>query len=118
MSIILHPPELSKGERLFLHRRRKGLTWFEAAEFWKVPGKKYRQWEADEREKAPYVNISAPNVIEECILQRRRWKITQGRLAKKLNLSRAWVNQMENGSADKYRLVLFWQNMNGQPPVA
>lgn len=117
MSIILQPEELTKGERLFLNRRRKGLTWYQAAEFWKVPGKRYRLWESDAVDNAPSVNVPNLEPREECIIQRRRFKITQERLGKELNLSRAWINAMENESADPARLVFFWTRLKGNKPA-
>lgn len=117
MSVILQPEELTRGERLLINRRRKGQTWYQAAEARNIPGKRYRLQEADKVPNAPFVPANHLTKLEKCFLQRRRWKITQKALGEDLNLSRAWVNQMENGSADPARLIYYWQSLNGEKPA-
>lgn len=119
MSIILQPGELTRGELLFIIRRRRKLTWYKAAEKWKVAKRLYRGWEKDTIPGAPRATVYNVTQIEKCTIQRRRWKITQDQLAKEIKMSRAWINQMEKGVSEPARLIFYWKKLNGQrPPIA
>lgn len=117
MSVILQPGELTNGEKLFLDRRRSGNTRVQAAKKWKVSKNEYIIWEKNDSESIPFVKMNDVTSIEMCVIQRKRWKITQDHLAKELNLSRSWVNQMEKGSSEPARLIFYWRRLDGQRPL-
>tara|TARA_R110000772_G_scaffold20306_2_gene56337 strand:+ start:474 stop:641 length:168 start_codon:yes stop_codon:yes gene_type:complete len=47
--------------------------------------------------------------IEECVLKRRRCHMTQDDVAKELDMSRLWVNRMEQGIEPAERLIAYWR---------
>lgn len=99
----------TKGESLFLARRRAGINQVEAAQRHGVHVDKYREWEADERTKdQPWARLGALKINEVCVLLRRRAGITQRQLAETMGCTRLWINQMERGEAPADRLREHW----------
>lgn len=100
----------SKGESLYIHRRRRGLNQVEAAATYGVHPDIYREWEADKRTKGqPWRNNGKLKINEVCVLMRRRAALTQRALAATLGCTRLWVVQMENGEAPADRLRDHWR---------
>lgn len=111
MSVPVADTELkpSKGESLFLGRRRANLKQAEAAEKYGVHVDIYREWEADRRTAdQPWQRLGNIKLHEKCVILRRRAKLTQRALAEKMGCTRLWVNQMENGDAPAVRLRDYW----------
>ncbi len=99
----------TKGERLLLHRRRKGLNQIEAAKEYGVPPDRYREWEADRRlDDQPRRHLGEVKPHEVCFLLRRRAGKTQREVAAAIGCTRLWVIQMEGGKAPVERLVEYW----------
>lgn len=99
----------TKGESLFLARRRAGINQIDAAARHGVHPDVYREWEADKRTKdQPWKRLGALKINEVCVLLRRRAKMTQRQLAVTMGCTRLWVIQMENGEAPADRLREHW----------
>lgn len=99
----------TKGESLFLARRRAGINQIEAAKRHKVAPDTYRDWEADKRTKdQPWARLGKLKIHEVCLILRRRAGLTQRRLAVSMGCTRLWVIQMENGEAPAERLREYW----------
>lgn len=99
----------TRGESLFIQRRRKDQTQVEAAADYNVSADTYREWEADRGENVPRAVLGQLKPHEMCVLMRRRAKLTQKQLAGKVGCTRLWVIQMENGEASPDRLVAYWR---------
>jgi DNA-binding XRE family transcriptional regulator len=109
--------QLSTSEKLLIYRLRKGLSQKEMAEKVKIPYRHYLSVEKGflpENKKFPaYVmNIAKLSNLEECIILRKRSKLSQLELGKELGVSRQWVNEMEKGKQDAERLLEFWRTKN------
>lgn len=104
-----NPLKLTRGERLFIWRRRKGINQEHAAYRFKVHVDIYRDWERDKREKdQPSMNAGSLSISETCVILRRRAGMTQRELADKMEITRLWVIQMEDGVAPIDRLRRYW----------
>lgn len=100
----------TKGESLFIARRRKNINQSEAAEHFGVHVDIYREWEADRRVKdQPWQRLGNLKFHEVCVILRRRKKWTQLQLADRIGCTRLWVVQMEAGEAPADRLRDFWR---------
>ena len=100
---------LTEAEKLFLWRRRLGLTQMEAAIKLGVSTDQIWTWEdGNMKIPMPTINVVSPNDVEICVLKRRRANMTQKEVAKQLKVSRLWVNKMESGDVSVDRLVSFW----------
>lgn len=103
---IINP---TKGESLFIARRRAGLNQMEAAEEHGVHVDTYRDWEADKRTKdQPWKRLGALKIHEVCVLLRRRAGKTQRQLSASMGCTRLWIVQMETGEAPADRLREYW----------
>lgn len=109
MSEIEH---LRPQEKLILYRRRRGLTQAQMAKENKLSLKAYQKRETG---KTP-PSLSPPNIeindltdAERCFLYRKRCSITQAEIAKDLNLSRYYVNQMELNKVSCDTLLWYWE---------
>lgn len=100
----------TKGESLFLWRRRQGLSQPEAAAQFKVSVDTYREWEADQRTKDQPRQLlgGALKPHEVCVIKRRREKLTQREVGRRMGCTRLWVHQMEAGQGPVERLREFW----------
>ena len=105
---------LTRGEILFILRRRNGCTQSIAGEVIGVNRYEYGKIERDMSE-TKLIPDSRPLVFsqlsdsEKCTLIRKREGVTQKELASTLSMSRFWINQMELGRADPCVLVSFWE---------
>lgn len=99
----------TRGESLFIARRRKGLNQIDAAAARGVHPDVYRAWETDQRtHDQPYQRLGALQLNEVCVVVRRRAKKTQREVAKALGCTRVWVNRMETGMEPAERLREYW----------
>lgn len=103
--------KLSKGERLYLERRRRGESTTEAAARYGVGRNKFANWERerDAVSDAPSVSLkSEPKPHEACQILRRRAGLEISELAEQVGVSRYWLRQMESGQVSVSRLVQHW----------
>lgn len=98
----------SRGEALYVWRKRRGLNQVRAAEQHGVTPDKYREWEADRGEDIPRKLVGRLRLNEVCALLRRRKGQTQAQLAEELGCTRYWVVTMENGDGSLDRLLAHW----------
>lgn len=101
------PPE--RHERLFLYRRRNGLTIDQFAYQLRVSQMQYRRWEAGEVKGIPDIEIDELSTIEKCILLRRRANLTQTMVAQRMGIAVIGVVRMEAGLIKIDDLVKFWR---------
>lgn len=106
MSTVITP---TIPESLILHRRRRNLNQFEAADLFGVTYDAYREWERKGSEMGPRQQVGHLKPYEVCYLQRRRTGKTQKEIAKTIGTSRLWVLRMEAGQAPVGRLRDFWK---------
>lgn len=102
--------DLTKGERIFLARKRDGLSMAEAAKNHEISLLHYRQWEHDSAEvdDAPTVPLGTLSLTEEFMILRRRSGKTVAELAGELECCPWWFRQMELGEVNSDRLKKFW----------
>ncbi len=106
---MLEISNLTNGEKLLIWRRRCGLTQPEAALRYRLTVKRYRNWEKGRHFWDPEIDVEMPLYErEKCLLLRRRRNWRQAEVAKKMNMSREWVNMMERNEASVEPLVKFW----------
>ena len=106
---------LTRPEKFYLDRRRRKASQSTEAHARGVGLHPYENLEKGRTEHASTRYLSAPKVRdvtpqEWCYVLRRRAKVTQSELAKRLGMSRAWVVAMEEGTGDCSPLVWYWTN--------
>jgi len=110
--MLVSPDRLTYGERLFLNRRRSGLTQAAEAKRRGVSLYRYAKWELDAdtggSTKIPLINRLFPH--EECIVHRRRCGMTAEQVASKMGCCTFWVRRMEKGQVPHSRLYAFWSS--------
>ncbi len=101
---------LSKGERLFIVRRRLGETQAQAAKRHNISMSLYSLWERDRRDATtPVVGIGDDLArFEKARILRRRKGITQIELSQRIRCSEEWVKLMERGKANGKALFEYW----------
>jgi len=99
--------DLTRGERLMVDRRRRGLSQVEMSTFLKVGLRQYRKWERDE-EDAPNKGVGKLALHERCYMARRRASVERQQLAKRMKCSRLWITLMETGRAPVEALAEYW----------
>jgi len=105
---------INNSEKLFLERRRDGLSQAEVADKLGVSQTTYAK-----REKFPFRTSDTENeymkvkVNEACVVLRRRESMKQIDIAKRLGVCRYTVNKMEKGQVDCARLAQLWQDYSG-----
>ena len=105
--MLLKVSELSRGQKLWLERRRKGQTQKQAAKRHKVKLPVYREWEAD-KEKGPVVKVGKLADHEQCVLKRRTEELTAASVAEDLGCCRYWLHRMEKGEVPATKLLEYW----------
>ena len=106
MSKVIQP---TRGESLYIWRKRRQYSQPQAAEEYGVHIDVYRDWERDVRTKdQPRRQLGQLKLSELCVLMRRRAGLTQRELAGQMDITRLWVVQMEAGDAPADRLREFW----------
>lgn len=102
-------PSLTKGELLFLDRRKRGETQAQAAKRIGTNRYIYGFWERDEPIRPyPKTNYRCKEKEEIFIIIRRRAGLTQKQMAKKLKCSENWYRMMEKGQVDNKKLRKYW----------
>lgn len=102
---------ITNAESLYILRRRLQLSQSARAEELDLKEWYYIEMETgkmDIPEKLRFKDSLEINTVEQCILLRRRQAMTQSELAVKLNVSRLWVNRMEQGLASPAKLIEYW----------
>mgnify|MGYP006430020279 FL=1 len=103
---MLKADDLTKGERLLLDRRRRGVSQPEAQPG--VPVDVYRRWETDQfvnEWNVPLIQIDEIQAHEQLLLVRRRLGKNQTEMAEALNVSVAWLKVLETGGTQKRETV-------------
>ena len=101
---------LTRGERLYLHRKRIGYSQIQMAVDQGVCLSEYRSRELDEEgTKVPYVTLSKVEPHEVYTILRRRAGKSRTELGEELQVSAYWVGQMEAGRAPLKRLQEYWE---------
>lgn len=102
--------QLTRGERIFLARRRNRESQEVAAACALVSRMQYQRAELDvDPRPVPSPRAIRPTPLEELVILRRRSGLTQDEVAHSLGLSRQWVNKMELGKIEATRLQEFWE---------
>jgi len=104
-------PPLTDGERLFVDRRRRGLSQTRAAKRARVSYRRWCRWEDDlptPDQAPPRVDVGKLEPHEWARLLRRRRGIKRAEVAAALGLSLAWVTEMERGNVAADALVAYW----------
>lgn len=103
---------LTRGEKLFVQRRRDGINQRAAAKRLKVPLGVYGRLELDDAPdiRTLAVKIGKLEAHERCVIMRRRVGYTQAKVAKALKCCRWWLNQMETGRQDCTPLTDYWNS--------
>lgn len=110
---------LADHEKLFIWRRRQGLTQKEFAALIDIGISTYERLERGAGRVRPehiYVAKAAAAGVfgwslscgEACTILRRQSELTQARVAKDLGVSRYWVHRMECDYATPDRLLTYW----------
>lgn len=101
--------DLTRGEKLFLQRRRDRFSKYEQARILGVTYQIYVLWEEDRRH-PPDTTIHGLTQLEQFVVLRRRAGMTQSSLAQRIGTSRQYLSAMENGHIRPSHLVRFWEN--------
>ena len=102
---------LTSAERLLLHRRRLGITQFEAAQLLNISAWSYRQLEEGSRlPDRPEPTLDNLKDYEVCLILRRRANRTRSSVAKSVKISEQWLTQMERGRVPADRLIEYWKS--------
>lgn len=111
--------KLEPGEILRIVRRRTGSSRKDFARVLQVSETTLYNWESCKTEikhdSLYFVRDTSIklNDGEQCFILRNRKQLTQEKIAKRLKLSRYWVNMMENGKQDCSRLLNYFKGLNG-----
>ena len=107
---LLKTGDLTRGERLYLTRRRAGRTRGEAASARGVSIYQYVRWERDEDSSViPLVSsLGTLSPGEQLHLLRRRRDWTVRQLSKRTGLSEGWIREVEHDRGGSERLGDFW----------
>jgi len=110
---------LTASEALYIDRRRRGMTQARYAKIHRTSVDKIHKWEAGlvpkdrdgEEFPCPKVDItwSQLSVNEQCVIMRRRNRMSRTDLADALGVSQQWVSQMERGRQNAAKLVSYWK---------
>jgi len=101
--------ELTKGEELWVQRKRLNLTQKQMSVVYKVALDKYTHWERDER--SDHIHTYKVRDLtggELSQILRRRVGMLQSELALAIGCSETWVRMMEKGQVKANRLVEYW----------
>ena len=104
--------KLTRGERLFLHRRANDYTQTEMARALGVGVDKLREWERDDPpcpEKVPAVKLTGLPLAELIGVRRRRLGLRIAYIARIMDKSVGWVHRAQTGEHEESaeRLVEF-----------
>ena len=113
MKTRLKVGRLTRGERLFIHRRRLNNSQVQQAKEFNVSPFVYGLVERDAEVSCP-AEISAGVAVREltdaerCVLLRRRLGRGAAWVANELGCSRMWLRNMEQDKVANDRLVSYW----------
>ena len=109
---LLSASDLTRGEKLYLHRKRLGQNQVRRSVDLGVGFAEYRAMEVDNPTALPpYQSIGAMEVRESYMILRRRQGLTKGELADAIGCSSEWLRQMERGQAPIRRLQEYWESV-------
>lgn len=109
---LLSASDLTRGEKLYLHRKRLNINQVRRCVDLGVGLAEYRAMEVDgPASKPPYQSIGVMEVREGYIILRRREGMTKGELAEAVGCSPEWLRQMESGQAPIRRLQEYWEGI-------
>jgi hypothetical protein len=110
---MLRSSQLTKGEKLYIHRKRLRFTQFQMAVRCGVCLAEYRSMELDEEGTTVGYHTIAPIKEREVYATlRRRQGITKSELAREIGVSAYWLGRMEEGAAPVATLAKFWEKQN------
>lgn len=104
--------DLSRGERLFLLRRRLGETQAQTAKrhgLGLVTYSKMERFNLHFPGEIPKIETLAD--YEFCVIARRRKKVKQRDLTAELKVCKLWLVMMETGRISAEKLVKFWEEV-------
>ena len=108
-TLLLKTSDLTRGEKLYIKRKRLGLSQIEMSVDIGVIYSQYRAMEQDvEGAEPPYISLGALLECESYCVQRVRLGINKTRLAEEIGVSIYWLRQMERGDAPIKRLADYW----------
>jgi len=103
--------ELALNEKAIIWRKRNKLMQSKAADYFRI---KRHHWKYIEYGKMQpnsdiinCIGLIEPTPNEACAVVRKRRKLTQSQFAKKLGISRQYLNMIENGRAIFYFYEIF-----------
>lgn len=99
--------DLTRGEKLFLDRRRKKLTQRQAAARYSTTLYAYRRWEED-LSRPPTIKIKGMEPHEHYVIMRVRAGLGLAQMARMMGLSRGYLGLIESGHGSLARLVEYW----------
>lgn len=106
---LLTASDLSRGEKLYLWRKRYALSQIEASVDLGVSLIAYRVMEEDgEGSNPPFKTLGALEPTEEFVTLRRRQGWTRADLGVVMEVSAEWIRKMESGLAPMVRLEEYW----------
>lgn len=107
---LLKTSDLTRGEKLYIKRKRLGLSQIEMSVDLGVIHSKYRAMEQDvEGSEPPYISLGPLQECESYCVQRVRAGINKTTLAAEMGVSIYWLRQMERGEAPIKRLAEYWR---------
>ena len=108
--MLLSTKDLTRSEKLYLKRRRMGLTQVEMSVDYGVPLSEYRAMEDGTIGViVPYVAIGTLKDTESYTIMRHRSGMSKTEVAERIGVSAYWLRQMENGAAPIKRLAEYWR---------
>jgi transcriptional regulator with XRE-family HTH domain len=106
---ILSTSDLTRGEKLYIKRKRLGLSQIEMSVDLGVIHSQYRAMEQDaEGSEPPYISLGVLLECESYCVSRVRAGINKTKLAAEIGVSIYWLRQMERGDAPIKRLAEYW----------
>lgn len=111
MADLLRTSDLTRGEKLYIKRKRLGLSQIEMSVDIGVLHSQYRAMEQDlEGAEPPYISLGKLLECESYCVQRVRAGINKTKLAKEIGVSIYWLRLMERGDAPVKRLAEYWRD--------
>jgi hypothetical protein len=102
--------DLTRAEKLYLRRRRLGLTQVEMSVDHGVSLNEYRAMEADlPGVRVPYAPLGTLTDQETYVILRQRSGLSKPEVAEDIGVSPYWLRQMESGAAPIKRLEEYWR---------
>ena len=107
---ILKTTDLTRGEKLYIRRKRLGLSQIEMSVDLGVIYCRYRAMEQDlEGSDPPFISLGKLRECESYCVSRVRAGVNKTALAEKIGVSVYWLRQMEQGTAPIKRLADYWE---------